>query len=239
MGSNEFLGSLVSAIPIIGIDLLIWIWSGFSVGGPTLNKFFSLHFFFPFIILALTFAHLSSLHQTHSNNPLGTEVFFDNTSLIPFFGIKDTFAIICVTIIFEFLIFFEPNLLGHSDNFIPANPMVTPTHIVPEWYFLPFYAVLRCIPNKLGGFCGLISVIIALFILPFFLKITFRLTELSDSRHFFSIFLFFSWLTLGRLGGKPVAFPYYQSAQIFTILFFLVLFVFNFYSEKRTKLLNN
>jgi ubiquinol-cytochrome c reductase cytochrome b subunit len=156
LGSNEFLGatvitSLVTAVPFIGQFVVEWLWGGFIVDNATLNRFFSLHFFLPFVIAGLSLLHLALLHKDGSNNPLGVNSSVDKIPFYPYFVIKDLFAFFSFLFIFLLFLFYFPNLLGHPDNYIPADSLHTPAHIVPEWYFLPFYAILRSIPDKLGG----------------------------------------------------------------------------------------
>lgn len=143
--------NLFSAIPGIGNSIVQLLWGGFSVDNPTLNRFFSLHYFLPFAIAALALLHLVLLHQQGSNNPLGISSVYDKLPFYPYFYVKDLFAFFLFVLFFSFFVVYAPNLLGHPDNYIEANPLVTPAHIVPEWYFLPFYAILRTIPDKLGG----------------------------------------------------------------------------------------
>jgi len=143
-----------------------WLWGGFSVDNATLNRFFSLHYLMPFVIAGLTIVHLSLLHKDGSNNPLGINTNVETVSFYPYFYVKDLLAFLVLIIFFSFFVFYFPNSLGHSDNYIPANPLVTPAHIVPEWYFLPFYAILRSIPDKLGGVVAMISAILILLLLP-------------------------------------------------------------------------
>jgi ubiquinol-cytochrome c reductase cytochrome b subunit len=157
--------NLLSALPWIGKSLVEFVWGGFSVGGPTLNRFFSLHYLLPFILAALSCIHLLALHKDGSGNPLGITANVERTPIHPYFTFKDLITIFLFLLIFSFIIFYYPNLLGHSDNYIPANPIVTPASIVPEWYLLPFYCILRAIPNKLLGVIGIFaSLIILLFI---------------------------------------------------------------------------
>jgi ubiquinol-cytochrome c reductase cytochrome b subunit len=158
--------NLFSAIPLVGFSIVEWLWGGFSVDNATLNRFYSLHYLMPFLIAALTLVHLTLLHQHGSNNPLGINTNVDTISFYPYFYVKDAFSFLILLTIFSFFVFFYPNALGHPDNYIPANPLVTPPHIVPEWYFLPFYAILRSIPDKLGGVVAMISAILALLLLP-------------------------------------------------------------------------
>jgi ubiquinol-cytochrome c reductase cytochrome b subunit len=159
--------SLASAIPIVGDQITFWLWGGFSVDNATLNRFFSLHYLLPFIIAGASIAHLAALHQYGSNNPLGTLSTVDKVPFYPYFYVKDLVGWVAFFIFFSAFLFFAPNLLGHPDNYIPANPMVTPAHIVPEWYFLPVYAILRSIPNKLGGVLAIGLVFVSLLALPF------------------------------------------------------------------------
>jgi len=158
--------NLFSAIPLVGNSIVEWLWGGFSVDNATLNRFFSLHYLMPFLIAGFTLIHLSLLHSTGSNNPLGVNLYVDSIPFYPYFYVKDLFAFFILIFLFSFFVFFYPNTLGHSDNYIPANPLVTPAHIVPEWYFLPFYAILRSIPDKLGGVIAMVSAIIVLLFLP-------------------------------------------------------------------------
>ncbi len=145
--------NLFSAIPVVGKSIVVWLWGGYSVDNPTLNRFFALHFLLPFVLVAIVLIHLVALHKVGSNNPAGVDI-KSKKDIIPFhpyFTIKDLVGFIAFFLIFGYFLFFYPNSLGHPDNYIPANPMVTPAHIVPEWYFLPFYAILRAVPDKLGG----------------------------------------------------------------------------------------
>ena len=148
--------NLVTVIPYVGEDIVHWLWGGFSVDNATLNRFFSLHYLLPFVILGLVLLHLILLHIDGSGNPLYFDT-YNKVSFYPYFYVKDLFGFILFLMFFSYFVFFIPNYLGHSDNYIRANPMVTPTHIVPEWYFLPFYAILRSIPNKLNGVIAMVD----------------------------------------------------------------------------------
>jgi ubiquinol-cytochrome c reductase cytochrome b/c1 subunit len=160
--------NLFSAIPLIGESIVTWLWGGFSVDNPTLSRFFSLHYLLPFVITGVVFLHVAALHITGSNNPLGVEPKGpqDTLPFHPYYTAKDSFGLVIYAIVFAMLVFFFPLSLGHSDNYIPANPLVTPAHIVPEWYFLAFYAILRAVPDKLGGVVLMFGAILVLFVLP-------------------------------------------------------------------------
>lgn len=224
--------NLFSAIPYIGLDLVYWLWGGFSIDNPTLNRFFSLHYFLPFVILGLIVFHLLCLHNWGSNNPLGLNLKIDTFSFTPFFFLKD-FSFLNVFVFFvSIFVFFFPNYLGHPDNYILANPLVTPNHIVPEWYFLPFYAILRALPDKLWGTVFLALSILVLLVLPFFSTLIVR------SSYFNSIFEFFFWafvvvaLTLGWVGGKPIEPTYYLAGQFVTFSYFFYFLILSPISSK-------
>ena len=218
--------NLFSAIPYIGGSVVEWLWGGFSVDNATLNRFYSLHYLMPFVIVGLTIVHLSLLHTVGSNNPLGINTNLDSIPFYPYFYVKDLFAFFILLSMFSFFVFFYPNALGHADNYIPANPLVTPPHIVPEWYFLPFYAILRSIPDKLGGVVAMIGAILILLALPL---INTSKIRSSKFRPIFSIaywFLVSDFLILGWIGQKPVESPYIEigmAATLFYFLFFLFL----------------
>jgi ubiquinol-cytochrome c reductase cytochrome b subunit len=180
--------NLFSAIPLVGDSIVQWLWGGFSVDNATLNRFFSLHYLVPFLIAGLTIVHLALLHKDGSNNPLGVESSVGSVPFYPYFYVKDLFSLIIFIAAFSIFVFFYPNDMGHPDNYIPANPMVTPAHIVPEWYFLPFYAILRSIPDKLGGVLAMFGAIAVLYTLPF--------TQSSEvqSSAFRPIYRLFYWL---------------------------------------------
>ena len=160
--------NLFSAIPLVGTDIVTWLWGGFSVDNPTLNRFFSLHYLLPFVLTGVTFLHVAALHITGSNNPLGIDVKSpqDTLPFHPYYTAKDSVGMCLYLAVFAIIVFFMPNLLGDATNFIPANPLQTPNAIVPEWYFLPFYAILRAVPNKLGGVLLMGGSIMLLYVLP-------------------------------------------------------------------------
>lgn len=231
--------NLFSAIPLVGSSIVEWLWGGFSVDNATLNRFFSLHYLVPFLLVGVVLLHLSLLHKDGSNNPLGINSNHGFIPFYPYFYVKDLFAFLVFVLFFSFFVFFFPNLLGHSDNYIPANPLVTPTHIVPEWYFLPFYAILRSIPDKLGGVLAMGGAIIALGTLPFLNTSNIRSTEF---RPIFSIFfwlLFADFLLLGWIGQKPVEDPYIFIGIISTIFYFLFFFIIVPFSGIIEKLIIN
>jgi len=213
--------SLFTAIPFIGNVIVDWLWGGFTVGNATLNRFFSLHFFLPFVLAGLSIVHLALLHKDGSSNPLGIDSHVDKISFYPYFFVKDLFAFFYFLFFFCVFIFYFPNALGHPDNYIPADPMQTPPHIVPEWYFLPYYAILRSIPDKLGGVLAMFSSLIVLLFIPFI--------NTSDikSTNFRPLFKIFYWLTvtnfllLGWIGQKPVTDIYIIVGQIATAYYFL------------------
>jgi quinol-cytochrome oxidoreductase complex cytochrome b subunit len=172
-GQMSFHGAVVitnlfGALPIVGESITTWLWGGFAVDNPTLNRFFSLHFLIPFLIAGAVIMHIWALHVPGNNNPTGVNVKSkeDTVPFHPYYTVKDGFAIAVFLIMFAVFVFYNPNALGHADNYIPANPLVTPAHIVPEWYFLPFYAILRAIPDKLGGVIAMFGAIAVLFVLP-------------------------------------------------------------------------
>nr|YP_010274889.1 cytochrome b [Satarupa nymphalis]UJV31572.1 cytochrome b [Satarupa nymphalis]WNO18665.1 cytochrome b [Satarupa nymphalis khamensis] len=212
--------NLLSAIPYLGTMLTQWIWGGFAVDNATLTRFYSFHFLLPFIILMMTMIHLLFLHQTGSNNPLGINSNIDKIPFHPFFTFKDLIGIIILLILLISLILINPYLLGDPDNFIPANPLVTPIHIQPEWYFLFAYAILRSIPNKLGGVIALVMSILILITLPF----TFN--KKIQGIQFYPINQMMFWIMvttvilLTWIGMRPVETPYILTGQLLTILYF-------------------
>lgn len=213
--------NLLSAVPYLGVDLVQWVWGGFAVDNATLTRFFTFHFVLPFIVAAAVLIHLLFLHQTGSNNPLGINRDVDKIPFHPFFTYKDIVGFLILIIILTLLTLLEPYWLGDPDNFIPANPLVTPVHIQPEWYFLFAYAILRSIPNKLGGVIALVLSIAILFILPFSNKSNFRGIQFYPINQiiFWSILVIVILLTW--IGARPVEDPYILVGQILTVLYFL------------------
>jgi NADH/F420H2 dehydrogenase subunit C len=217
--------NLFSAIPVVGQPFVEWVWGGFSVDNPTLNRFFSLHYVLPFIIVALMITHLVLLHQDGSNNPLGVPGNKMIISFYPYFYVKDLFGFIFLMLIFSYFVFFSPNTLGHPDNYIRANPIATPAHIVPEWYFLPFYAILRSIPNKLGGVLAMFGAIVVLMLLPFINTSEIRSSSFRPLFRKFFWFFVVTCFILGWIGQNVVEYPYVEVGQICTVFYFFFLLV--------------
>jgi len=217
--------SLFTAIPLVGHSIVEWLWGGFTVGNATLNRFYSLHFLLPFVIAGLTIIHLALLHKVGSNNPLGTDSSIDTVPFYPYYAVKDFFALSAYLLFFGGLVFWYPNLLGHPDNYIPADPMHTPAHIVPEWYFLPFYAILRSIPNKLGGVVAMFGSLIILFLIPFINTSEIRSTTFRPMFKFFYWVLVSDFIVLLWVGQKPVNDQYMFTGQVATLYYFLFFLV--------------
>nr|YP_002735029.1 cytochrome b [Macroscytus gibbulus]ABZ02045.1 cytochrome b [Macroscytus gibbulus] len=212
--------NLLSSVPYLGDTLVKWLWGGFSVDNATLTRFFALHFLLPFIIAALVMVHLLFLHQTGSNNPMGLNSNYDKVPFHPYFSIKDTMSVIITLFMFSLLILLEPRLLGDPENYIPANPLVTPVHIQPEWYFLFAYAILRSIPNKLGGVIAMLSSIVII-MLPVMNKnklqgLTFYPLNKILFWSFVTIIILLTWI-----GARPVEEPFILTGQTLTGLYFL------------------
>jgi len=217
--------SLASAIPVVGDEITHWLWGGFSVDNATLNRFFSLHYLLPFIIAGATIVHLAALHQYGSNNPLGCLGTVDKVPFYPYFYVKDLVGWVAFALFFSFFVYFYPNALGHPDNYIPANPMSTPAHIVPEWYFLPVYAILRSIPNKLGGVAAIGLVFACLLALPFLNTSPIRSSSFRPLHRKFFWMLVADSVLLGWIGCQPVEDPYVAIGQIASVVFFLYFLV--------------
>lgn len=213
--------NLLSAIPYLGTIIVQWLWGGFAVDNATLTRFFTIHFVVPFVVIALTIIHLLFLHQTGSNNPLGTNRNIDKIPFHPYFSSKDLVGYIIIIFALIIIVLQRPYILGDPDNFVPANPLVTPVHIQPEWYFLFAYAILRSIPNKLGGVIALVTSIAILFFLPIINKKNINRTSFYPINKI----LFWSILTIVLLltwiGARPVEDPYVLAGQTLTILYFI------------------
>mgnify|MGYP001353882106 CR=1 FL=1 len=214
--------NLFGAIPLVGDSIATWLWGGFSVDNPTLNRFFSLHYLIPFLIFGVVILHIWALHVPGYNNPVGISVKSeqDTVPFHPYYTVKDGFALVVFMILFSYFVFFAPNVLGHADNYIPANPLVTPAHIVPEWYLLPFYAILRAVPDKLGGVIAMVGAIFILFVLPWLDTSKIRSARYRPLfKQFFLIFVV-NCLVLGYLGAMPAEGVYITLARICTIYYF-------------------
>jgi len=217
--------SMVTAIPVAGQPIVQWLWGGYTVGNPTLNRFFAIHFFLPFLIAGLTLIHLALLHKEGSNSPIGSDTGVDDVPFYPYFVSKDVFAFSCFLLFFAAFVFYFPNTLNHPDNYIPADPLQTPAHVVPEWYFLPYYAILRSIPHKVGGILAMGGSILVLLLIPFI--------NTSDVRNttYRPIFKFFFWLFLADfiiltwIGQKPVKDTFILVGQIATVYYFAFFFL--------------
>jgi ubiquinol-cytochrome c reductase cytochrome b subunit len=228
--------NLFTAIPFIGQDIAYWLWGGYSVDNATLNRFFSLHYLLPFVLIGVVFLHLILLHLPGSNNPLKIKKINDYVFFYPYYYHKDLFLFLIIFFLFIYFVCFKPNFLGHPDNHILANPLVTPTHIVPEWYFLPFYAILRSIPNKIGGVICMFGSLIILFFLnnieSFFIKKYVKYSVLLSlaipgnvlRSTFFWIFCNF-FLLLGWLGAQPVEYPFVAMGFCCTVFYFFYFLV--------------
>ena len=218
--------NFVSAIPYIGNDIVQWIWGGFSVSNATLNRFFSLHYLFPFVLALLAIIHIVLLHENGSNSPIGIN---PNSDKIPFhwyYTTKDAYGFVLLLIFISILVFYMPNVLGDPENYIKANPLVTPVHIMPEWYFLFAYAILRAIPNKLGGVIALVLSILVLAVLPFVHTSNLRGLSFRPLGKLLYWFFMVNFILLTWIGSKPVEEPYIfigQLSSIFYFSYFLIL----------------
>nr|AFI23459.1 cytochrome b [Ceratocombus sp. HL-2012] len=213
--------NLISAIPYMGKMMVNWIWGGFSIENPTLTRFFTLHFFLPFMLMAMTMIHIMFLHQTGSSNPMGVSSNFDKIPFHPYYSIKDMMGVMLTMILFSFLILLEPRMLGDPENFLGANPMVTPIHIQPEWYFLFAYAILRSIPNKLGGVVAMFMSIMIIMFMKTIYKSKMRNMKFYPINKmlfwmFISTFALLTWI-----GARPVEEPYIIVGQTLTMTYFI------------------
>lgn len=217
--------SLFSVVPFVGTELVQWLWGGFSVNNATLNRFYSLHYLMPFLIAGASIVHIAALHQKGSNNPLGINASADKISFYPYLIAKDLVGLIVFLIIFSGLVFFAPNLLAHPDNNIPANSLVTPLAIQPEWYFMIVYCILRSIPNKTAGVMAIALVFVALLAVPFLSTSPIRSSSFRPL-HRKAFYAFVSCcLILTWAGGKPVEQPYILIGQVASVYFFVYFFV--------------
>ena len=216
--------NLFSAIPFVGEGIVTWLWGGYSVDNPTLTRFFTLHYLIPFLILGLVVLHIWALHVPGNNNPVGIDIKKPSKDTVPFHPyivIKDGFALLMFMIVFAFFVFYSPNILGHADNYIEANPMVTPAHIVPEWYLLPFYAILRSVPDKLLGVVAMLSAILILAVLPWLDTSKIRSAVFRPLYKQFYWILVADVLILGYMGAMPAEGLYLLIARVATAYYFL------------------
>nr|YP_009740717.1 cytochrome b [Euparatettix variabilis]QID03679.1 cytochrome b [Euparatettix variabilis] len=212
--------NLLSAIPYVGNQIVQWIWGGFAVDNPTLSRFFSLHFILPFMIMAMSMIHLMFLHQTGSNNPLGMNSNPEKIPFHPFFSIKDSITMLIIMMMLMLISLMYPYIMGDPDNFIPANPLVTPPHIQPEWYFLFAYAILRSIPNKLGGVIALVMSIMITLIMPFYNKSNFQGNQFYPLNQIMYWIMVTTVILLTWVGKQPVEEPYITVGQGLTMIYF-------------------
>jgi ubiquinol-cytochrome c reductase cytochrome b/c1 subunit len=216
--------NLFSAIPFVGEGIVNWLWGGYSVDNPTLTRFFTLHYLIPFLILGLVVLHIWALHVPGNNNPIGIDIKKPSKDTVPFHPyivIKDGFALLMFMIVFALFVFYSPNILGHADNYIEANPMVTPAHIVPEWYLLPFYAILRSVPDKLMGVIAMLSAIFILAALPWLDTSKIRSAVFRPLYKQFYWILVADVLILGYVGAMPAEGLYLLVARVATAYYFI------------------
>jgi len=216
--------NLFSAIPFVGEGIVAWLWGGFAVDNPTLTRFYALHYLLPFLILGLVVLHIWALHVPGNNNPIGIDIKKPSKDTVPFHPyivIKDAFALLMFLIVFTFFVFYSPNILGHADNYIEANPMVTPAHIVPEWYLLPFYAILRSVPDKLFGVVAMFAAIFVLIILPWLDTSKIRSAVFRPLYKQFYWILVIDVLILGYMGAMPAEGLYLLVARVATAYYFI------------------
>jgi ubiquinol-cytochrome c reductase cytochrome b subunit len=228
--------NLVSAVPYIGNDIVQWLWGGFCVGNPTLNRFFSFHYIMPFIILGLVIVHIILLHEPGSNNPIGIDGNVDKVPFHPYSTIKDVFGLVLLMICLGWFIFFEPNIMGHPDNYIAANPLVTPPHIQPEWYFLFVYTILRSIPDKLLGVIAMLCAVLVLIILPFVHTANIRSHQFRPLAKIAYWFFVGNFFILTYIGAQPPEEPWAtigQIASVFYFSYFLIITPFIGYIENK------
>nr|QEZ90474.1 cytochrome b [Archaster typicus] len=217
--------NLISAVPYVGTSIVQWLWGGFSVDNATLTRFFAFHFLFPFVIAALSIIHLFFLHQTGSNNPTGIESKFDKTPFHTYFSTKDITGFIALFTLLSMIVLLSPTLLNDPENFNPANPLVTPVHIQPEWYFLFAYAILRSIPNKLGGVIALLASILVLFLVPILHTSNNQANTFRPASQSLFWLLTATFLILTWIGSQPVEDPFILLGQMASMLYFSIFLI--------------
>ena len=219
---TNLFSSLNEIIPGVGTAVVEWLWGGYSVSGTTLNRFFALHYLLPFVLFGIVILHIWALHVTGQNNPTGLDIktASDAVPMYPYAVAKDAVGMFAFLILFAWFVFFLPDYLGHADNYIEANPLVTPPHIVPEWYFLPFYAILRAIPSKLGGVIAMFAAIVVLVFVPWLDRSRVRSAKYRPLYKWFFWLLVISCLALGYLGAMPAEGAYVTWARVFTFYYF-------------------
>jgi len=217
--------SMVTAIPLAGQPIVQWLWGGFTVANPTLNRFFSIHFFLPFLIAGVSLIHLALLHKEGSNSPVGSDTGIDDVAFYPYFFYKDVFALSCFLLFFSFFVLYFPNVLNHPDNYIPADPLQTPAHVVPEWYFLPFYAILRSIPHKAGGIVAMGAAILIMLAIPFINTSYVRNTTYRPIFKFFFWLFIADYIILTWIGQMPVRNAFIFVGQVATFYYFFFFIV--------------
>jgi ubiquinol-cytochrome c reductase cytochrome b subunit len=224
---TNLFSSVDAIIPGLGTRIVQWLWGGYAVSGTTLTRFFALHYLLPFVIAGVVVLHIWALHHVGQNNPTGLDIKSpsDSVPFTPYATIKDTFALSVFVLLFAWFVFYVPDYLGHSDNYIEANPLSTPPHIVPEWYFLPYYAILRAIPDKLLGVIAMFSSILLLIFIPWLDTSRVRSTKYRPLYRWFFWMFIVSVIALGYLGSKPAEQPYLGWARVFTAYYFLHLLV--------------
>tara|TARA_E500000178_G_scaffold281530_1_gene281851 strand:+ start:359 stop:1525 length:1167 start_codon:yes stop_codon:yes gene_type:complete len=232
--------NLVTALPVVGQGIVNWLWGGFSISNATLNRFFCFHFILPFIVAIVVASHLAVLHKDGSNNPLGIDSSMDKVYFYPYFYVKDMLALVFFLSIYATFLFMSPNYLGHPDNYIPADSMATPPHIVPEWYFLPFYAILRSLPTKFSGVLAMVGAILVLFLLPYIHSSDVRTPAFQPFYSSFFWCVFLDFLLLGYIGQAPIEDHFVLLGRIATFFyFFLFLFVYPYLGDLERKFIAN
>ncbi len=224
---TNLFSALDGVVSGLGTGITEWLWGGYAVTGVTLNRFFSLHYLLPFVIFGLVILHIWALHVAGQNNPTGLDVKTksDTVPMYPYAVAKDAVGMFAFLLLFAWFVFFLPDYLGHADNYTPANPLVTPPHIVPEWYFLPFYAILRAVPSKLGGVIAMFAAVLVLLFVPWLDSSRVRSTKYRPIYKWCFWFFVFTCVALGWLGSKPAEQPYVFWSQFFTFAYFAFFFI--------------